>query len=418
MTLAPALPAVGSFVCFVTDVIKWIMSMSKLKLKIFSKGNQTPSPRKGWGGAFLIQKEFLQIRRNAFLPKIFVVLPVVMLLVVPYAANQEVKDLKFCVVDNDRSTLSRKLVAEVDASAYFVLESMQGDYRSALGRVESGAADVILDIPHGFSSDVVREGKAAVNVNVNAVNGVKGALGQAYMLNIISDFASAQRGERGIGVGRGAGGGVDVRPRYLFNAALDYKVYMVPGIIAMLLTLLIGYLPALNIVGEKEKGTIEQINVTPVSRTDFILSKLIPYWIIGLFMLLWSMLWAYILYGMRPEGSVWLVLLSSLLFFLIVSSLGLIVSNCSGTMQQAALLMLFFLIIFVLMSGLLTPIASMPRWAQAVTCANPLRYYIETLRALYLKGSTLADLRPQLLSMAAYAVVSWAGAILSYKKTS
>lgn len=418
MTLAPALPAVGSFVCFVTDVIKWIMSMSKLKLKIFSKGNQTPSPRKGWGGAFLIQKEFLQIRRNAFLPKIFVVLPVVMLLVVPYAANQEVKDLKFCVVDNDRSTLSRKLVAEVDASAYFVLESMQGDYRSALGRVESGAADVILDIPHGFSSDVVREGKAAVNVNVNAVNGVKGALGQAYMLNIISDFASAQRGERGIGMGRGTGGGVDVSPRYLFNAALDYKVYMVPGIIAMLLTLLIGYLPALNIVGEKEKGTIEQINVTPVSRTDFILSKLIPYWIIGLFMLLWSMLWAYILYGMRPEGSVWLVLLSSLLFFLVVSSLGLIVSNCSGTMQQAALLMLFFLIIFVLMSGLLTPIASMPRWAQTVTCANPLRYYIETLRALYLKGSALADLRPQLLSMAAYAVVSWAGAILSYKKTS
>ena len=377
--------------------------MSKLKLKIFSKGNQTPSPREGWGGAFLIRKEFLQIRRNAFLPKIFVVLPIIMLLIVPYAANQEVKDLKFCVVDNDRSTLSRELVAQVDASKYFMLESVQGDYRSALEQVEMGRADVILDIPHSFSSDVVREGTASVNVNVNAVNGVKGALGQAYMLSIISDFTSAQREERGIGVGQGAAGGVDVRPCYLFNAALDYKVYMVPGIIAMLLTLLIGFLPAINIVGEKEKGTIEQINVTP--------------WIIGLFMLLWSMLWAYILYGMRPEGSVWLVLLSSLLFFLIVSSLGLIVSNCSATMRQAALLMLFFLIIFVLMSGLLTPIASMPDWAQAITYANPLRYYIEALRALYLKGSTLADLQPQLLSMAAYAVVSWAGAILSYKKT-
>lgn len=417
MTPTPALPKGGGLICFITDVIKWIMSMSKLKLKIFSKGNQTPSPREGWGGAFLIRKEFLQIRRNAFLPKIFVVLPIIMLLIVPYAANQEVKDLKFCVVDNDRSTLSRELVAQVDASKYFMLESVQGDYRSALEQVEMGRADVILDIPHGFSSDVVREGTASVNVNVNAVNGVKGALGQAYILSIISDFTLAQREERGIGVGQGAAGGVDVRPRYLFNAALDYKVYMVPGIIAMLLTLLIGFLPAINIVGEKEKGTIEQINVTPVSRMDFILSKLIPYWIIGLFMLLWSMLWAYILYGMRPEGSVWLVLLSSLLFFLIVSSLGLIVSNCSATMRQAALLMLFFLIIFVLMSGLLTPIASMPDWAQAITYANPLRYYIEALRALYLKGSTLADLQPQLLSMAAYAVVSWAGAILSYKKT-
>lgn len=366
---------------------------------------------------YLIQKEFLQIRRNAFLPKIFVVLPIVMLLIVPYAANQEIRDLKFCVVDNDRSATSRRLVEQIDASDYFSLTSFQDSYKDALRCVEDGSADVILTVPHGFSSDVVRTGKAAVNVNANAVNGVKGALGQAYMLNIISDFASAHRTERGVGVGQGENGGVDVRPRFLFNASLDYKVYMVPGIIAMLLTLLIGYLPALNIVGEKEKGTIEQINVTPVSRRDFVLSKLVPYWAIGLFMLLWSMLWAYVFYSMWPRGSVGLIIMYSLLFFLIVSSLGLIVSNCSSTMQQAALLMFFFLIIFVLMSGLLTPIASMPSWAQALTYANPLRYYIETLRALYLKGSTLADLQPQLVSMAAYAAVSWAGAILSYKKT-
>ena len=241
---------------------------------------------------YLIQKEFLQIRRNAFLPKIFVVLPIIMLLVVPYAANQEIRNLKFCVVDNDRSTMSRLLVDKLDASDYLALTSVEGGYGSALAQVEHGCADIILEIPHGFSSDVVRTGEAAVNVNANAVNGVKGALGQAYMLNVISDFASAQRAERGVGVGKGENGGVDVRPRFLFNALLDYKVFMVPGIIAMLLTLLIGYLPALNIVGEKEKGTIEQINVTPVSRRDFILSKLVPYWIIGLFMLLWSMLWA------------------------------------------------------------------------------------------------------------------------------
>lgn len=366
---------------------------------------------------YLIQKEFLQIKRNAFLPKIFVVLPIVMLLIVPYAANQEIRNLKFCVVDNDRSTMSRQLVDRLDASDYLVLTSVESGYGSALAQVEQGRADIILEIPHGFSSDVVRTGTASVNVQANAVNGVKGALGQAYMLNVISDFASAQRSERGIGVGLGENGGVDVRPRFLFNASLDYKVYMVPGIIAMLLTLLIGYLPALNIVGEKERGTIEQINVTPVSRRDFILSKLVPYWVIGLFMLLWSMLLAYLFYGMWPRGSVLTVILASLLFFLIVSSLGLIVSNCSSTMQQAALLMFFFLIIFVLMSGLLTPIAGMPHWAQALTYANPLRYYIETLRALYLKGSTLADLQPQLLSMAAYAAVSWAGAILSYRKT-
>ena len=406
------------------------MKINKLLNIIFSytKGNQTPSLREGWGGCqgnargcqvliSLIRKEFLQIKRNAFLPKIFVVLPIVMLLIVPYAANQEIRNLKFCVVDNDRSTVSRRLVSEVDASDYFTLAAEAPDYEGALDCVERGDADVILELPRGFSSDVVRLGTATVNVQANAVNGVKGALAQAYMLGIISDFASWQREGRGVGFGSVATVGADIRPRYLFNPSLDYKVYMVPGIIAMLLTLLIAYLPALNIVGEKERGTIEQINVTPVSRCDFVLSKLVPYWVIGLFMLLWSMLWAYVFYGMAPKGGVLPVVLSSLLFFLIASSLGLIVSNYSSTMQQAALLMFFFLIIFVLMSGLLTPIASMPHWAQTLTYLNPLRYYIETLRALYLKGSTLADLQPQLLSMAAYAALSWAGAMLSYKKT-
>lgn len=366
---------------------------------------------------YLIRKEFLQIRRNAFLPKVFVVLPVVMLLVVPYAANQEIKNLKFCVVDNDRSIVSRRLIDKIDASASFALTSVQGDYRSALAQVGQGNADLVVEIPHGFSSSLVREGYASVNVHANAVNGVKGALGQAYVLNIVSDFASSLRLERGVGVGHCANGVVEVRPNYLFNGRLDYKVYMVPGIIAMLLTLLIGFLPALNIVGEKEKGTIEQINVTPVGRAEFVLSKLVPYWAVGLFMLFWSMLWAYVFYGMAPAGSVFTIILASLLFFLVVSSLGIIVSNCSSTMRQAALLMFFFLVVFVLMSGLLTPIAGMPRWAQAITYANPLRYYIECLRSLYLRGAGLADLLPQFGAMAAYAAVAWVWAVVSYRKT-
>ena len=366
---------------------------------------------------YLIQKEFLQIKRNAFLPKIFIVLPIVMLLVVPYAANQEVKNLKFCVVDNDRSQLSRRLIGRIDASSYFALSSVHGDYDKALECVEKGGADIILEIPRDFSSSFVSEGMAGVNVHANAVNGVKGALGQAYMLNIISDFASSLRSERGIGVAEAGMGGADVRPRFLFNERLDYKAFMVPGVIAMLLTLLIGFLPAMSIVGEKEKGTIERINVAPVSRAGFILSKLVPYWLAGLFMLLWSMLLAYLFYGMVPRSGVLQIVLFSGVFFLIMSSLGLIVSNYSSTMQQAALLMFFFLIIFVLMSGLLTPVSSMPQWAQALTWLNPLRYYIESLRALYLKGSSVAELQTQLIAMSAYAALSWLGAIMSYRKT-
>lgn len=366
---------------------------------------------------YLIEKELLQIRRNSFLPKVFIILPVVILLVVPFAANQEVKNLKFCVVDNDHSQLSRRLVERIDASSSFVLTSVVDDYRGALECVEAGTADIILEIGHDFSSELVRSGEAAVNVHVNAVNGVKGAMGQAYMLSIISDFSSSLRSERGVGVSRNTGGGVDVRPRFLFNERLDYKAFMVPGVIAMLLTLLIGFLPAMSIVGEKEKGTIERINVAPVSRAGFILSKLVPYWLAGLFMLLWSMLLAYLFYGMVPRSGVLQIVLFSGVFFLIMSSLGLIVSNYSSTMQQAALLMFFFLIIFVLMSGLLTPVSSMPQWAQSLTWLNPLRYYIESLRALYLKGSSVAELQTQLIAMSVYAALSWLGAIMSYRKT-
>lgn len=358
------------------------------------------------------------MRRNAILPKIFVILPVVMLLIVPYAANQEVKNLTFCVVDNDHSTLSRRLVEQVAASEYFNLTAVTADYASAMAYVEAGSADVILEIGPRFERDLVAAGHADVGVSANAVNGVKGALGQAYMLQIIADCSARIRAGRGLGVSDVSVAGVDVRPRYLYNEALDYKVFMVPGIMAMLLTLLIGFLPALNIVGEKERGTIEQINVTPVGRFGFIFSKLVPYWCVGLFVLLWSILWAYLIYGLAPAGSLWLLVVASLIYFLVVSSLGLIVSNYSSTIQQAALLMFFFLVIFILMSGLLTPISSMPEWARALTYVNPLRYYIESMRALYLKGSTLADLLAPLLAMVAYAAVAWAWAVASYRKSS
>lgn len=366
---------------------------------------------------YLIEKEFLQIRRNAILPKLFVILPVVLLIVVPFAANQEIKNLRFCVVDNDHSSFSRRLVQKIDASAYFSLTDYCGSHSDAMISIDSGSADVAVEIGHDFERDLVKTGVADINVEANAVNGMKGMLAQAYMLQIIADFAAQLGGECGIDATGVNIAGADVRPRFLYNEQLDYKMFMVPAVMAMLLTLLIGFLPALNIVGEKERGTIEQINVTPVGRFDFIFSKLIPYWLIGLFMLAWSVFLAWLIYGIFPAGNVLLLLLYATLFLLIVSSLGLIVSNYSSTMQQAALLMFFFLVIFILMSGMLTPVSAMPEWAQLITYVNPLRYFIEVLRALYLKGSGFADLQMQFFAMLAYAAVSWTWAIWSYKKS-
>lgn len=365
--------------------------------------------------AYLIQKEFLQIKRNAFLPKLFIVLPVVMLLVVPYAANQEIKNLGFSVADNDRSTLSQRLINRIDASRYLHLVSVWDNSAGAYGCMEAGDADIVIEIPQNFEADLTRTGTADVSVAANAVNGMKGALGQTYVLQIISDFTTQVRTEAG--TVKNAAAGIDIRPRYLFNASLDYKPFMVPGIIAMLLTLLIGFLPAINVVGEKERGTIEQINVTPVGRVTLMLSKQIPYWLIGVFVLLWSMLVARLLYGMSPAGGVMPVVVLSALFVMVMSGLGLTVSNCSSTMRQAALLMFFFLVIFLLMSGLLTPISGMPEWAKALTYVNPLRYYIESMRAVYMKGSSLTDLDMQLWAMTVYAVAAWAAAVMTCRKS-
>ena len=184
----------------------------------------------------------------------------------------------------------------------------------------------------------------------------------------------------------------------------------------MLLILLVGFLPALNIVGEKEKGTIEQINVTPVGKFDFILSKLIPYWVVGLLVLGYSMVLARLIYGQEPVGNIWVIFLFATLFILVVSSMGLIVSNYSDTTQQAALVMFFFLVIFILLSGLITPVTSMPEWAKAFTRINPLRYFIEAMRTLYLKGSNLYELRHHFYALSVYAAAMWIWAIRSYQK--
>jgi ABC-2 type transport system permease protein len=192
---------------------------------------------------------------------------------------------------------------------------------------------------------------------------------------------------------------------------------MVPALMVVLLTMLCGFLPALNIVREKEDGSIEQMNVTPVGKIQFILAKLIPYWLIGFLALSISFILAALIYKLLPAGSLLTVYCFATVFGLILTGVGLVVSNYSATMQQAMFVMMFFIIVFILMSGLFTPIRSMPAWAQAITVINPLRYFIEMMRMVYLKGSTLADLVFQLSALAGFAVFFNLWAVLSYKKT-
>ena len=207
---------------------------------------------------------------------------------------------------------------------------------------------------------------------------------------------------------------VTIENRY--NPTLNYRHYMIPALMIILFILICGFLPALSIVGEKESGSIEQINVTPISRLTFTLSKLVPYWIIGLFVVTIAMLVAWLVYGLVPVGSVGAIYLGALLFILTISGFSLTIANFSDTMQQTMFVMFFFIMIFMLMSGLLTPIDSMPEWAQKFTAILPPRYYVEILRSVYLKGTSIVELRTNFVVLSIFALFFNILAALTYKK--
>lgn len=365
---------------------------------------------------YLLEKEFKQIFRNAFLPKLIIVLPVVMLLVTPWAANMEVKNSQLTVVDADKSTSSERLIQKIVSSGHFKLYAMSGSYQEALSLVESGQADVILEIPLEFEKNLVNSLPVEVMISANAVNGTKAGVGSSYLASIIAGFSEEMRTEWGIGLVKEIVPVIQVFPYNKFNKYLSYQAFMVPALIVLLLTLLSGFLPAFNIVGEKENGTIEQMNVSPVGRLTFIFSKLIPYWIIGFIVLTIGMIIAALVYGLFPAGNILLIYFYAAIYILVVSGMGLIISNYSETMQQAMFLMFFFVLILVLLSGLFTPIRSMPPWAQVITAFNPLTYFMQVMRGIYLKGSGLVDLLPQLFILIGFAFVLNLWAVFSYAK--
>lgn len=363
---------------------------------------------------YLLEKEVKQFMRNAFLPKMIIGFPLMVMLILPLITVMDVRNIKLTIVDNDHSTTSQDLVGKIRASNYFILETISKNYPEALSQIEYGSADVILEIPSYFENNIVSGSATEVQISANAVDGSKGSLGGSYLSNIINDF-NAELAQNA-GTPRHTMVSIEVQNRY--NEFLDYRNYMIPALIAILLILLCGLLPALNIVLEKEKGTIEQINVTPVSKTVFILAKLIPYWVMGLVVLSICFVIAWAVYGLVPVGSLLTIYCASILFIVTMSGFGLIISNYSATLQQALFVVFFFILVFVLMSGLFTPASSMPGWAEAISSFIAPRYLIEIMRNVYLEGSGFADLVPQFLALGGFVVVVNIAAVLSYSKRS
>ena len=355
---------------------------------------------------YLIQKEFLQIRRNSFMPRIIFIFPIIVMCVMPWVMNQEVKNIRVDVVDNDRSTLSQQLVHSIEASNYFIFNGLRPTYDAAFKDIETSKADIVLVIPRNYSHDLTLDSNPQILIAANAVNGTKGSIGLSYLSQIVTanvvpaDIVKQLK--------------VDVLS--LYNKGQSYKVFMIPALTGILMMMLCGFLPALNIVGEKEKGTIEQINVTPVSKWSFILAKLIPYWIIGMVVLTLCLLLSWGVYGITCQGPLILIYLLALLLALFFSSLGLIISNYSDTLQQAMLVMWFFVVCLMLLSGLFTPVRSMPHWAYLTTYINPMHYFVDAVRTVFIRGGDFQSIAHQVLALVISSSVMAVWAVVSYKK--
>ncbi|MCF0165683.1 MAG: ABC transporter permease [Bacteroidales bacterium] len=366
---------------------------------------------------FLIEKEFKQLLRDPFLPKLIVMLPIVVMMVFPWATTMEIKNVNVSVLDRDMSDISRRFVDKVASTSYFNVTDVSLGHSEAMQSVELGQTDMIIEIPKGFERELLTKGESSISIEANAVNGNKSSVATSYITQIIMDYASELSEGRSTGLTKGIGG-ISIDPYYKFNPAMDYKIPMIPALIVLIMTLIIGFLPSENIVAEKEKGTIEQINVTPVYKVSFILGKLIPYWIIGVVVLGISALVTMLCFGLVPASGWASLFLVSVIYIFSISGLGLIISNYSSSLQQAMFLIFFFIIIFLLMSGMFTPVSSMPIWAQVIAYSNPLTYYTEIMRSIYLKGSSLNDVRFQLYALVGFFVVLTTWAILSYRKRS
>ncbi len=348
---------------------------------------------------YLLEKEFKQNLRNPIMLPLIIVLPLIQLVVLPFAATYEIRNVEMVIVDNDHSAFSRDLEQKIASSGYFKTRYHAPTYQEAVSYIENGDAGVILEIR-----------SSQVFLSVDAVDGTQASIVEAYLNGIIQDYAARTLQEK-------QPTRIQTTAQMRFNPFLDYQTYMVPGILAMLLTLVGGILAALNISGERELGTLEQINVSPVRKSDYLLGKLIPFWIMGLLITLIGLGIAWLLYGLTPRGSLPTLLLFATIYNIGFTGFGLFLSSVSKSQQQAMFVAFFFLLIFFLMGGLFTPVSSMPHWAQYIVYLNPTWYLIDAMRLIILKGSGFAQLLDQFYAILSFAVFFNFLALITFRKT-
>lgn len=365
---------------------------------------------------FLVQKEILQIFRNPAMLPMIIIMPVVQLLVLANAATYEIKNLNVHFVDHDGSQFSQVLRGKIEASPYFTIISSNPSVEEADKNLERDQTDLVIEVPSGFERSLLRNGKAALHLKISAINGVKAGVAVNYANSIILDYNQGLRRDLGAAPNISSPGQINIEYSNWFNPSLNYKTFMVPGILVLLVTMIGLFLTGMNIVREKEIGTAEQINVTPLRKYEFVIGKMLPFWLLGLFELALGLGVGIVAFNIPVLGSPVWVFVFAMVFLFVVMGIGLFISTMTDTQQQALFFAWFFMAIFMLMSGLFTPIESMPTWAQRITDFNPVAYFVSVNRMVILKGAGWAEIQWLFWKMVIYALAINGLAVWNYRK--
>jgi ABC-2 type transport system permease protein len=370
---------------------------------------------------FLVRKEFLQIFRDHTTVFQIFLIPVIQLLVLANAATFDVKRVKMLVVDEDRTTVSAGLVQRLEGGRQFRIVR----YEPSDAGVEHALLDrevtAVLHIPRRFEEDLVRRRRAPVQLILNAEEGATAGIVQSYANAILTSYASEL--DRTLPVARDGSSAVprvaplDLRTQRWYNPTRNYKHWMVPALMVSLTTIIGLLLTAQNIVRENELGTLEQLNVTPMTKLQFIAAKLIPFWLLALAIFSIGLAIGWLVFGIPMRGNLLLVYLAAMVYLIVVLGLGLWISTITRTQQQAMFVAFFVILIFLLMSGLFTPVDAMPAWAQRVAEVNPVKHFVAIMRAVLVRGAGLETVGRPILGLAAAGVGVLALAVVRYRKS-
>ncbi len=365
---------------------------------------------------YLVQKEFRQVFRDKSMIAILFVAPFIQLVILGNAVTSDVKHVTMMISDQDRSSMSREFVGAFGNTEHFDVVGYEPDYRRLATAIDRGKAKVALVIPEHFQRDVVRGERPAVQLLVDGIDGNSAGVALSYITRIAAQYQSRLViAEPALGRSLRSDRIISAEPRYWFNPELKSKVYVVPGIVALLLLIITVFLTSMGIVREKEIGTLEQLMVTPIRSTQLILGKVIPFSILGMIEISIAMGLVYVMFGIGVEGSLLLLFAESAIFILTTLGVGILISTISETQQQALFVAWFFMIFAILLSGFFIPIANMPDSIQALTYLNPMRYFMVILREIYLKGTPLRHLLPETLAMIGFGVTVFGAAVWRYR---